>query len=41
MNEAEVDDVELVVSDMDAAKAFEPVEEALDLVASAVEGTVV
>ena len=41
MDEAEVDDVELVVSDMDATEAFEPAEEPLDAVAVAVALAVV
>ena len=41
MDEAEEDEVEFVVAGGDPAEALEPAEEALDLVASAVEFAVV
>ena len=41
MDEAEEDEVELVVAGSDPTEALEPAEEALDLVAAAIKGAVV
>lgn len=41
IDEAEADDIELVVSDVDATEAFEPSEEPLNAVATAVAPAVV